>query len=183
MWYNWTLTIDTGIWEADKNHLLGFIKCCMQLGMAPDKDLGLEMWPVDSISQAIVQISLHGPQENSVYNFTNPNTPTLHSLVEWLNQNGHPITFVPLPEWRNHCFKNMNKENALYPFASLYLQDSDWLSGLSQEKVPKIETRKTITALRALGMDYPNIDASVLKVYVDYLRKIEFIKDIEFELA
>jgi len=168
--------LKTGMWEADKNHLLGFIKSCIQLGVAPNKNFGLEMWPVDCISRAIIQISLNGPQENGVYNFTNSHTPTWHDLVAWLNQNGHPITLFPVSVWRRHCFKHMSKENALYPFASLYFQDSDWLSGLSQEKVPKIETQHTAAVLKSLGINYPNIDDSVLKVYFDYLHKINFLQ-------
>ncbi len=168
--------IKTGIWEADNNHLLNFIKSCIQLGYAPDKDFSLEMWPVDCISKAIIQISLKGPQESGVYNFTNPNTPNWHDLVAWLNQNGHPLMFASVPEWRSHCFEHMTKANALYPFAALYLQDTDWLSGLSKEKTPKIESHHTAAVLKSVGIQYPNIDLAVLKVYFDYLHKINFIQ-------
>ncbi len=170
----------TGIWEAENNHLLNFIKSCIQIGYAPDKNFSFEMWPVDCISEAIVKISLNGPQHNSVYNFTNPHTPTWHNLVDWLNQNGHPLAFVPVSDWRRHCFDNMTKSNALYPFASLYLQDTDWLSALSQEKIPRIESSHTAAVLKSLGINYPNIDATVLKVYFDYLYKINFIQTNSF---
>jgi len=165
----------TGIWEAQHNHLLNFIKSCIQLGYAPDKNFGLEMWPVDSISRAIVKISLSDTGRNGVYNFTNPNTPTWYDLVAWLTQKGYTLNFVPVPQWRRHCFDKMTKANALYPFASLYLQDSDWLSGLSQEKVPHIESQRTAALLKSLGINYPLIDTTILKVYFDYLAKTNFI--------
>lgn len=167
--------LKTGIWEAQSNHLLNFIKSCIQLGYAPDKNFSLEMWPVDSISRSIVQISLNEPHDG-VYNFTNPNTLTWHDLVAWLNKNGHPLTFMPVPEWRRYCFDHMTKKNALYPFAALYLQDSDWLSGLCQEKVPKVESAHTAAVLKSLGINYPRIDTAIFKVYFDYLYKIGFIQ-------
>jgi hypothetical protein len=65
-----------------------------------------------------------------------------------------------------------------FHFASLYSQDSDWLSGLSQEKMPKVETQHTAAVLSSLGINYPNIDTSILKVYFDYLHKTNFIRKL-----
>lgn len=167
----------TGICDAENNHFLRLIKTCLQFQCAPNKLLKLDILPVDFLSFAITKISLDRKKIGNVFNFSNPYTPTWQELIAWLNSQGFTLDFVSDSTWLDRCFSNLDKENALFPFAHLYFnnQNMGWLT--SHEKMPTIESHRTLTQLESLGIKYPKIDNLIMKTYFQYLNEINFLKE------
>jgi thioester reductase-like protein len=164
----------TGICEVENNHFFRFIKACIQLGYAPNKNITFDILPVNFISRAIIGCSLYQEPPCHVFNFTNPVPLNWLTLIAWLRAEGYKLSMLSAELWIKKCFIHVKKEHALYPFASLYVHQNGGL--LNTQNMPIIECTHTTQVLQALHLSYPVIDAALLKIYFNYLRQIHFIE-------
>ncbi|MBG6064672.1 type I polyketide synthase [Micromonospora ureilytica] len=75
------------------------MKGCVQLGMAPDIDIKVEMTPVDYVASALVHISRHGPALGGTYHLVSPHKLLFADVVRALRRHGFGVEVVPVEEW------------------------------------------------------------------------------------
>lgn len=165
----------TGVINAESNHLLMLIKGCIQLKAAPNWNMMLDMIPVDSISSMIIHLSTTVKNNNSVFNLINPSKITWVNLIQYLNTRGYSISLVEPLLWKEEHLKSIDKNNALYSLYPLYInaQQDDWMKGLAS--ISHANNDNTINAFNRLSKTIPPINQSLLNIYFDYLEKNEFI--------
>ena len=157
----------TGIFPSTGNHLLLLIKGCMQLGIAPDWDIRLNILPVDFVSEIIVAISTAAIFSNKVFNLSNKNKITWMEIIYNINDLGHNIKLVPHNIWIN-SLKNIEKSNALYNLLPLYLYSGDnWEKSLN--KITLVHDSNVQQAIEIFGFKYPVIDKKILSKCVKFL--------------
>lgn len=166
----------TGVSSYENDHLLRLIKGCIQMEKAPDWDLKLDMLPVDFISKIITKISLDEENKKEVFNLSNCQQISWLDLIDWLKGFGYDIEVLPYDAWKSALI-TINPDNALFPLLSLYIGDE---MDVVEIKESKTDTRNTLDALTAAGMNMPSIDDRILHKTINYLSEVFFTKKKEF---
>lgn len=166
----------SGAIHAESNHLLMLLKGCIQLQAAPKWDLMLDMLPVDTISNLIVNIALDSNSHNKVFNLVNPNKISWSHLMQYLSQRGYTLSLVEPTQWKEIHLKSIDKDNALYTLYPLYVnnQQGDWMKGLST--ISKAYSYNTSNAFDKFCQTAPQINESLLNIYFNYLEQQGFIR-------
>jgi thioester reductase-like protein len=148
--------------------LLLLIKGCIQMGLAPEMNEKITILPVDFVSKAIVNISLHAPAQSEIYHIDHPTGILWTDLIAWLNEYGYKIKLLPMEEWKHHLML-ISRDNALFPFLPTYLAREN------ETVIPNVDITHARAVLKTLKLDYPAINDELLTIYFDYLSLINFI--------
>ncbi|MFK5970600.1 MAG: amino acid adenylation domain-containing protein [Candidatus Marithrix sp.] len=99
------------------------IKGCIQLGEIPImEDIGLNMLPVDYVSNVIIKLSLQQHSRIS-FNLINPNFTSWNKLFDKLVKLGYKLKKVSYAQWKEEL--SFQQGNALYPLLSSLPKDED----------------------------------------------------------
>lgn len=161
---------DTGLCNLNDS-LLFLLKGCIQLGMAPDWKEKIAILPVDFVSQAIVDISLHQPEKSGVFHLDHPAGIPWTDLIPWLNRYGYNIKMCSHRKWIQ-LLTEIPTDNALFPFLPHYL------SLKNAPETPGTEVTRAREALKNVKMDFPVVDDALLKRYMDYLCGVGFLPKV-----
>lgn len=157
----------TGVCYPDTNHALLFIKGCIQMKMAPQLNVNIEMMPVDILSKAIVSFSLSQLSGINIYNLANINLLNWQDYITIINQLGFCVDLVPYDVWWKECISNINENNALFPLLTFYSENppdyKEYRCNNSQKNFQK------------LGLTYPSDYENLISVYFKYLVKKNFL--------
>lgn len=161
--------LNTGIMATENNHLLLLLKGCIQIGLAPDWDIVLNILPVDFASSFIVKTSLEKNLKNKVYNLSNDCLQ-----IQWLylihsfNKQGFSINIIPAEDWIKKIQK-INNRNALYNLLSLYRNEQE-LQKLMRSVYSKISSQNTLSAMDYLSIDGHMVKDELLFKYISFLK-------------
>lgn len=166
----------TGAINAESNHLLMLLKGCIQLQVAPNWHMMLDMLPVDTISNVIIETALHSQKYNTVFNLINPNKISWTQLIHYINERGYVVPLIEPLKWKHEHLQYINDDNALYSLYPLYIneRDEDWMKGLSA--ISRANSYNTNNAFNEAGQKMPTLNKHLLDVYFDFLEKEGFIK-------
>ena len=162
----------TGITNFESNHALLFIKSCIQLGVAPLWKATIEMLPVDTLSEAIIKLSLHTPQQaKQTYNLCNPNHISYEEYFKIISEFGYKLRVISTNEWRDNYLKSIDESNALYTLRDLYMQhDAD-------PQPFHFDCNASHALLTKLGVKYLDNYAEQINIYMEYLKNSNFITE------
>jgi amino acid adenylation domain-containing protein/thioester reductase-like protein len=168
----------SGIILPKKNHLLMLLKGCLQLGVAPDWDISLNILPVEYVSQLIVKTSLNKKIQHHIFNLINPNELKWSDLIAYLKYRGYCLSLCSPKKWRDLLVKKMTPDNALYSLITLYINQNnrDWMDGL--KKISAANNQNTLHALKENKMQFPLIDQNILNIYFNYLEQTGFLDEL-----
>ncbi|BAT56666.1 amino acid adenylation domain-containing protein (plasmid) [Nostoc sp. NIES-3756] len=155
--------------------LRSLIKGCIQLGLAPDWNMPVDIVPVDYTSRAIAHLSRQKSLSNRIFHISNPHSISWQQLVTWMQDFGYSIQIVPLEDWLSKVLFLVpsNPENALYPFLSflsekvldeqktipeLYFQSQNLIFGV----------QNTLNGLAGTNITCPPVNNKLLKTYFSY---------------
>jgi amino acid adenylation domain-containing protein/thioester reductase-like protein len=163
----------TGIIAADNNHLLLLIKGCIQMGIAPNWDVKLNIVPVDFVSKFIISVSCMKDDPSKVFNLGNDQYVNWIDLIEVLSHY-FPMRIISESNWRA-ALHTLDEQNAIFELLPIYLNSSkEWVVNLG--KICHIDHHNTSFATKKLGLDYPCIDRDLISRYIHYLIQIGFFK-------
>jgi thioester reductase-like protein len=158
------------------------IQGCLQLGVAPQLDMEVDMTPVDYVSRAIVELSLRPEAIGHAFHLVNPQPPRMEDLVEWLRATGQTLAVVPLDQWRAQLLAAAEQLPAemLQPLAQVFgpQEGADGRDPLARIVHPRIDSGLTQQLLATAGVHCPAVDERLLAVYFQHLTGTGF-----FELA
>ncbi|HEY9763710.1 MAG TPA: amino acid adenylation domain-containing protein [Trichocoleus sp.] len=154
--------------------LRSMIKGCLQLGIAPDWNMPVDIVPVDFVSQAIVHLSQQEHTFSKAFNLSNPSTISWQQLMDWLRERGYPLRLLPYQEWISEAVPRIRlaSDNALYPYLTFLTELSD-----QQMTVPEIyfrtsrlqfDCQNVMDGLANSAIAYPTIDDKMLTTYFSY---------------
>ncbi len=150
----WVLGYKSDFISLRNNHLLSLIKSCMTFHVAPDWDENLHYLPVEFLAQVIYLIAENGNE--IIYNLTNINSVSWKSIIKWLNQQGEKIDLVPVEIWLNNYLKNIDTDNPLFIFSSLYI-DSRYGRSKRPDITGNVDQSNTIKLFNQLKISYPSL--------------------------
>jgi hypothetical protein len=169
-----------GAWNLE-NATCALLRLIVDLAVAPDIDLPLDLVPVDVLAAQIVHIALTRTAETRTYHLTNPRPATLADLVERLRAHGYPIRVAAYQDWvrlavRHACDR---PEHPFTPFVPLWVDRSP-LSGLVVKQMyltsrfPRFSSQHAEHALAGLDRRMPPVDAALLDLYIGFFQRVAF---------
>lgn len=160
---------DTGACSND-TFLNASIKGCIQIGMALDFNVCLEMVPVDFCAKAVAHIALSGKWHGMQFNLPAANTVRWGQLVDMLEACGYPLQRVPYQTWYRTLAAAVERreDNALAKFLPLFGEEIPSADVGYPASSPHFRTENLQAALAGSDIVCRPIDPAFLKVYLDY---------------
>lgn len=166
----------TGI--CNTNDLMNrLIKGFVQLGVAPESGMAVNIAPVDYFSRGVVHLSLQEKSLNKGFNFINPNPVSMENFVEAINNCGYAVQLVDHDTWRKILTANISKVDGIVSVLTSK-EDASRQSYIERSSVnaKNVSCENVLEGLKSTEICCPNIDANFLKPYFDYYVKTGFIE-------
>ncbi len=151
----------TGAFNPD-DFVCVLIKGCLELGIAPDVDVAVNLVPVDYVSRALVQLVLDAPAD--IYHLVGRRAVAWRDLVEWIRALGYPLELRSYRDWRALLLERAGPTgNALAPLLPLFRrhEDTEWL------RLPDYDDARAASALAHTDIRCPLVDAALVRRYVE----------------
>lgn len=159
---NITGDTETGISNAEVNHTLNLIKGCLQAGAAPAWHGSLDLSPVNTLAELLINDSIFKGHRDAMVNLGYLSAIPWIELFNFLKQQGHRLDILPPAEWISRCVKPLDRHNALYPFKSFYER-------YEEENIDEVKRHLVLTTLQPLD------PAKLLARYYRYWTESRFI--------
>jgi thioester reductase-like protein len=169
-----------GAWNLE-NATCALLRVIVDLGVAPDIDLPLDLVPVDVLAAQIVHIALTRTADTRTYHLANPRPASLADMVDRLRGHGYPIRMVAYPDWVRRAVRHAcdHPEHPFTPFVPLWVDRSP-LSGLVVKQMyltsrfPRFGRAEAERALADLDRRMPPVDADLLDLYIRFFQRVAF---------
>jgi thioester reductase-like protein len=167
---------DSGACATD-TFLNAAMKGCIQLGIALEFDVMLEMSPVDFCAAAVAHIALGGQWHGSQFHMPGAATVRWAELVDMLGECGYPLERVPYPVWHRRLAEAVEQgaDNALAKFLPLFGEDAPSADVGYAGSQPRFARDKLLAALSGSGIECRAVTAEFLSVYLDYFVSIGYL--------
>lgn len=150
------------------------IKGCIQLGMAPDLDLDIEMTPVDYVTSALVAIATRQRSLGTTYHLVNRHKMTFTQLAETLRERW-PVRIVPVTQWWDALRAGYGAgDNELHPVMDVV---EEFVVG--GEEAIDYDDKNTEAALRDTGITCPPLDKQLLDIYLGWLTHTGYLPELQ----
>ncbi|PFH47393.1 hypothetical protein AMATHDRAFT_67824 [Amanita thiersii Skay4041] len=152
------------------------VKGCIQLGLVPDINNGINMVPVDHVAlcTALAAVSPTPEAAMSVLHITAQPLPTFNGMLSALSQYGYPTVQCEYLIWRRRLEQHVMEaqDNALFPLLHFVLDDLP-----TSTKAPELDDANTRTLLtQHSGTLVQTVDDELMGLYLAWLVKAEFLQ-------
>lgn len=168
---NITGTKNNGICNTN-DFLWRMVKSCIQIGLAPDIDMTVDMTPVDYVAQAIVHLSLQRESFGKAFHLFNPCPMHWALLVDTIRSFGYPLELISYDKWRNKLIAHAEHfpENALHPLLPLFSEENPF-----EKREPRYDCQNTLDGLAGSNIvPYP-VNTELLRIYFSYFQNSSFL--------
>jgi surfactin family lipopeptide synthetase A len=164
-----------GVWNTD-DFMCRVFKGCVQIGLAPDIDIRLDMAPVDYISRATVTLALSPASQGQVFHLNHPTPPTAGPIFDWFISAGFSLRRVSSREWQQaiHVGAEAIGDFALASLLPVFASNSS--DEPSNQEPEQYNCSATQRWLADHGVVYPSIDDVLLTRYCDYFVRSGFVQ-------
>ncbi|MDL2078283.1 thioester reductase domain-containing protein [Streptomyces sp. GXMU-J15] len=147
------------------------IKGCVQLGMAPDLDLEIEMTPVDYVTSALVRISREEHRWGLTYHLVNRRKAAFKELLEAMERHGWEFRTVPVEQWWRALQDSFAvNDNELHPVMGVV---EEFVVG--GEEAIDYDATNTLEGLAGSGIACPPLDGSLLSLYFGWMVRTGYL--------
>ncbi len=166
---------NTGVWNTD-DFLCRMIRGCIDLGEAPARQINFNIVPVDYASKAIVNLSRKPHVIGKAFHVSNKRSVSSANLVEWVNALGYSVQQQSYAKWREKVVikAGQSTHHPLYPLLSTFPPDT-MEEDFTFDAREQYSCTKTEQALIGSGIQCPSVDRALLKTYLSYLQKNNFL--------
>ena len=167
--------------QFQKNHesnaFLQRVRAVLELGVAPDYLIPLyaEFTPIDEAARAVMTIARHFNAEQNVFHINSIKVVYMDKLLEIFNQLGFELKAVDGAEF-TEALRESSKQTGLEHIYESFINDMDENDHLNYDSNIHIENDFTVEYLRMLGFEWSDIDINYLRKYVEYFRKIGYLR-------
>ena len=147
--------------------------------MIPDyiMDIYAEFTPIDEAARAIMLITQHFSAEHTVFHINSTKVVYLDRLLNYFSNLGYPIEIVDGIKFIAALRKTMEQSGMKHIFET-FIGDLDVNDRLNYDSNIRIENDFTSQYLRRLGFEWSDIGLEYFRKYVQYFKKIGYLKDI-----
>ena len=176
---NLTNRLSDGVFQKnyESNAFLQRVKGVLDLGIFPDylMDLYAEFTPIDEAASAIMTIARHFSTEQTVFHINSIKVVYFNKLLEIFNTLGFNLKTVSGAEFTEALRKTAEQAGTAHIFEA-FINDMDENDQLSYDSNIRIENDFTVQYLKSLGFQWADIGMDYLRKYVEYFKKIGYLK-------
>jgi amino acid adenylation domain-containing protein/thioester reductase-like protein len=160
------------------NLICRMIKGFIQLGHAPNLDMGMVLAPVDYVVKAISTLSDNSTTIGQNFHVVSPHRLNFQQLIADINALGYPVELIPQDIWDQQLLK-LPKDNALTPAISMF-QQSDRYGGTIIETGTFVaqthDARNTLQYLQSDNVGCPALTQATIQAYIEYFIRQGFLR-------
>ncbi|HZU39343.1 MAG TPA: hypothetical protein VFA18_25685, partial [Gemmataceae bacterium] len=142
------------------------IKACVELGLAPDLDMPVEVVPVDYVSGAAVLLSQRPQSLGQAFHLVSPAVGRLSELLDGLCTFGYPVRKMPYSAWFGEAMRRCGPEVEGILRAFLPDPSAPELKAAAGWDGPTFDCRNTLTGLADTSIACPGLDANLVGRYL-----------------
>ena len=169
--------------QFQKNHesnaFLQRVKGVLELGLFPEyliKDTNYsEFTPIDEAANAVMVIARHFSTEQTVFHINSIKVVYFDKLVEIINQLGYDLKLVNGTVF-TEALRQTAKQTGMEHIFETFINDMDENDQLNYDSNIRIENDFTVQYLKQLGFEWSDIGIDYLRKYVEYFKKIGYLK-------
>ncbi|NEQ48305.1 MAG: NAD-dependent epimerase/dehydratase family protein [Leptolyngbya sp. SIOISBB] len=181
---------ESGICNPD-DHTFRLIRGCLQLGIAPKRNLQVNLAPVDYVSRAIAHLSLQPDARGKTYHLVNPDAVPWNQVIQWIHECGYPLQLVSLDQWQQslQVVVTAQPDHPLYPLIPMLTTNASGHEHHRNHQPPATKlldpfesdlaqqlTQATLRELNHAAIVCPAFDRPLLKTYLTYLAQEQYLK-------
>jgi amino acid adenylation domain-containing protein/thioester reductase-like protein len=153
------------------------LKGCIQMKMAPNLEVFLNIVPVNYISKAIIYMSSLESSIGQAFNMVNIEAMEWNQLIHWMNEWGYPAKLVPYDVWYMELLKVAANEedNILVPLISIF-KNQEYIRLLLGAF--KYSYTKGHSILLENSINCSPTDQNLLRMYFSHFIKTGYLPDI-----
>lgn len=177
---NLTNRID-GVFQKnyESNAFLQRVKGVLELGIFPEyliKDINYaEFTPIDEVANAVMTITRNFSTEHTVFHINSIKVVYFDKLLKTFNELGFDIRTVSGAEF-TEALRQTAKQADMEHIFETFINDMDENDQLNYDSNIRIENDFTVQYLKQLGFEWSDIGIDYLRKYVEYFRKIGYLK-------
>jgi amino acid adenylation domain-containing protein/thioester reductase-like protein len=159
------------------NLICRMIKGFIQMGTAPDLEMGMVLAPVDYVVEAIAALSENPMTIGQTFHIVSPHRLTFKQFVADINTIGHRVALEPYNSWHNQLLRQ-SSDNALIPIASMFAQSEHYGGTLIETGTFVAQTHDARNArnyMRAANIECPPLTGKTIQAYVQYFNRQGFL--------
>jgi amino acid adenylation domain-containing protein/thioester reductase-like protein len=159
------------------NLICRMIKGFIQMGTAPDLDMGMVLAPVDYVVEAIAALSDHPETIGQTFHIVSPHRLTFKQFVADINAIGHKVDLEPYDDWYKQLL-NQSPDNALIPIVSIF-RPGDQPNNTPIETGTFVaqthDARNAEHYLKPYDIESPALTQATLQAYIQYFSRQGFL--------
>ncbi len=161
----------------ESNAFLKRIKAALTLGVIPEYLLKLycEFTPIDEATNAVMTIVRHFSPDQNVFHINSTKVVYIEKLIDYISNLGFKLTPISENEFSKIVQKTIGEDNEKHTIEA-FINDMDKNNRLNYDSKIHIDNNYTEQYLKGLGFEWSDIGFDYLRKYVDYFRKIGYIK-------
>ena len=161
----------------ESNAFLKRLRSVMDIGSVPDylMDLNLEFTPIDEAAAAVMTIVRHFDVKKNVFHIRNPKHIFIAQFVDWCRELGYDLHCVKGDEFTAILRQTIRSSGMEYIYEAL-INDMDENDRLHYTSSIRIDSTFTEEYLKKLGFEWTSTGFTYIKNYLDYFRKIGYLK-------
>lgn len=177
---NLTNRYSDGVFQKnhESNTFLKHMKAILELGCVPDYLLDFlycEYTPIDEAANAVMTIARNFSKEQTVFHINSIKVVYLDKLIEHFNALGYEMKIVDGKIF-SETLRQTAKQAGMEHIFETFINDMDENDKLQYDSNIRIENDFTVQYLKQLGFEWKDIDLEYLRRYVEYFRKIGYLK-------
>jgi amino acid adenylation domain-containing protein/thioester reductase-like protein len=158
------------------NLICRMIKGFIQMGTAPDLEMGMVLAPVDYVVEAIAALSDNPNVIGQSVHIVSPHRLSFKQFVADINQNGQQVEVISYAAWHNQL-KQLS-DNALIPIASMFAYDDRYGGSPIETGTFVAQTHDTMETdhhLRGTNIECPTLTQATIQTYIQYFHRQGFL--------
>lgn len=161
----------------ESNAFLKRIKAALTLGVIPEYLLKLycEFTPIDEATNAVMTIVRHFSPDQNVFHINSTKVIYIEKLIDYISNLGFKLTPISENEFSKIVQKMIGEDNEKHTIEA-FINDMDKNNRLNYDSKIHIDNNYTEQYLKGLGFEWSDIGFDYLRKYIDYFRKIGYIK-------
>lgn len=162
--------------NVEENAFANRLKTIINLGVVPNNllDFNVEFTPIDLAAKAICLLATTSKEFNT-YHLFNHNHIVMSKLDKILSKLGYKLKHITKKQMTELIEFYSNQDNG-YEMVQGIIQDLNRDKELDYTPNTIIKSDFTIDVLKKLGFEWPEIDEEYITKYIDYLKKIDFLR-------
>lgn len=156
------------------------LKSFIDLKIAPDLDLTLNLTPVDYVSRAIAYLSRQKASVGKVFHIGNPQPLPMHQLVRSINALGYSVRFISYEQWQTKLLNSsLSQDTAWSPIVSLFTEkrspNQQTYLETSALVSQTFDYQNTLNGLAGTSITCPPVSLKLLSTYFSYYTRSGFL--------